>query len=105
MYRDTTNIPTTNCAVITSPTTITTYDPTAVSTYYYTGNTYYKSNQKTYSAVPAGTVCYSNSQISEIQSDFDFITPFYSIGSIVVFLAILFLAFTIFIRPFFRSKA
>lgn len=104
MYRDVSNLNVGSCATIVDDKTIITFPDNYVNTYKLVSDKYYLSAQ-TYTGVtsyPAGTVCYTEQQINQLPSQWDFITPVFHFMAIISFMVILMIAYRLIIYPFFR---
>jgi hypothetical protein len=101
IYRDVSSIPTNGCSIITSSTVITNYQGTnsTIRTYELLGNTYILRSQTT-GSTPTNALCQNQNVLTHLQSNFDYIEPFYHLFSIASILIIVYLAFKLILRPF-----
>jgi len=104
MYRDTSIITSTDCAIITDDQTILSYNGTTLNTYKLLSNKYYLSSSASTTAYSGGSYCYSVSQLNTLPSRYDFITPVYHLMAIISVIFIFWAGYRLIIYPWFRRS-
>jgi hypothetical protein len=110
MNRDITALPTDlskNCITILDSNTLQSHTSTDQDTYRLISNTYIHSTHDNVSGapIPSGSLCLTQTQVSNLASNFDYIVPIYWTIAIVSSLMIFYLSYFIIIKPFYRAKA
>lgn len=83
--------------------TIDVHTPTEIVTYKLISNTYYESSRIENSNAAHNFRCYTREEIEKLPSNFDYVTPIYETMAIGAILVILYSAYYLLIRPFFRK--
>lgn len=105
MNRDITNIVEAECITIVDDKTIQSIDSGRIQTYKLISNKYYQTDNSPYTPLPGQSrTCYTQTQLENLQSPFDFITPVYHLMAIASALLIFYAAYKLMIYPWFRTK-
>lgn len=105
MYRDATDVSGYDCIVLVDDKTLKGYNQDGSQTFKLISNKYrIASTDPNDKPDISQFQCYDQSQISQFESPYDFMTPIYHTMGIASFLAIIVIVYVIFLRPFFRSK-
>lgn len=107
MFRNVDEITNADCITIIDDKTIINFTDTSADTYKLISNTYILSNtDSTSDKLNRNTdfVCYSLTDVSELSSPFDFITPVYHLMAIISALFIFWFAYRLILYPFFRKR-
>lgn len=104
MQRDFTNLPESGtCFLVLGENTIANRTNTERQIYTTVGNKWFHTS--TVASVPSvNDVCYTYEQITELPSQYDFITPIYHTVAIVSAIFIFWVAYRLLLYPFFRMK-
>ena len=103
MKTDTSNVITDgSCYSFNGSDTLRVYKNNTYNTYNLFGNKWELTNQSNYYSQP--DFCLTFSQIQNLTSPYDFITPFYQIAAIFSAVLIFYSAYALLIRPFFRRS-
>lgn len=106
MYRDTSEIRDTGCNVLNATDQITNYYGNSRIQYTLIGNKYKKYSQTTssYNYDTSSYVCYTKSDIEQLQSNYDYIMPVYETMAIGLSLVVIYYAYKIILHPWWRPK-
>lgn len=108
MYRNVSEVPSDAvCYQIVDDSTLIAYGPIpsdSLETFKLVSDKYIKATESTYTApVDSSITCYTYTQIQELPSRYDFITPIYHLMAIASILFIVFCAYKLMIYPWFRK--
>lgn len=105
MYKDVTEIPTTlNCVKILDDKSLIVYTDDSTTLYKLVSNKYYATETYDPNTPATETVCYTSAQIQTLPSTYDFIVPIYHTIAIASALFIFWVAYKVFIYPWFRKR-
>jgi len=103
MNRDVTQIDVGTCAQIFDDKTIITYTSTGRKVYTLVSNKYMHTRTYETSTPLEDVHCYTTEEIQTLPSTYDFMTPVFSIMSILSVLLIVYAAYRLILYPFFRK--
>lgn len=104
MQRDVSAITATNCIAVVDDKTIISFTDLNTQTYKLLSNKYILIENNEVSTPADNLVCYTTSQIQNIPSPYDFMTPVYESTAILSAVLIFYFAYKLILYPFFRTR-